>query len=72
MAERGKYHCRATNKFGTIVSESVQLSFGQIGEFNDKRSNEVGQMNFGKGIYCDPPQHFPGAWTIPSLRSSEK
>ncbi|XP_043215270.1 contactin-like [Amphibalanus amphitrite] len=59
VGERGKYHCRATNKFGTIVSESVQLAFGLIGEFNQKRSNEIGQMNFGKGIYCDPPQHFP-------------
>ncbi|XP_037068317.1 contactin-like isoform X2 [Pollicipes pollicipes] len=59
VTDRGKYHCRASNKFGTIMSESVQLSFGHIGEFNQKRSNEVGNMNFGKAIYCDPPQHFP-------------
>jgi len=59
VQDRGKYHCRATNKFGTVVSETVQLSFGHIGEFNKKRSREVGQMNFGKAIYCDPPQHFP-------------
>lgn len=26
--DRGKYHCRASNAFGSVVSETVQLSFG--------------------------------------------
>ena len=55
----GNYHCVATNKFGSIVSESVQLSFGFIGEFNLKRSNEKALEHWGKAIYCDPPQYFP-------------
>lgn len=45
--------------FGSIVSESVQLSFGFIGEFNLKRSTENGLEHWGKAIYCDPPQYFP-------------
>nr|CAD7263049.1 unnamed protein product [Timema shepardi] len=59
IEDRGTYHCKASNKFGTIVSESVQLSFGYIGVFNLKRSPENGNQNWGKTVYCDPPQHFP-------------
>ncbi|XP_076173707.1 contactin-like [Ptiloglossa arizonensis] len=58
--DRGSYHCKVTNKFGTIMSESVELSFGYILEFNLKRSEERGDQNWGKAVYCDPPQHFPG------------
>ncbi|KAH0956722.1 hypothetical protein HN011_007833 [Eciton burchellii] len=58
--DRGSYHCKATNKFGTIISESVELSFGYILEFNLKRSEERGDNHWGKAVYCDPPQHFPG------------
>ncbi|KAL1492741.1 hypothetical protein ABEB36_010948 [Hypothenemus hampei] len=57
--DRATYHCRATNKFGTIISESVSLNFGYILEFVLKRSPEVGDLNWGKAIYCDPPNHFP-------------
>lgn len=53
------YHCKAKNKFGTIISESVQLNFGFILEFVLKRSPESGDQNWGKSIYCDPPTHFP-------------
>ncbi|XP_063219696.1 contactin isoform X2 [Bacillus rossius redtenbacheri] len=59
ITDRGTYHCKATNKFGTIVSESVQLSFGYINEFNLKRAAESGNQNWGKAIYCDPPPHYP-------------
>ncbi|XP_031782439.1 contactin [Nasonia vitripennis] len=58
--DRGTYHCKATNKFGTIRSESVELSFGYILEFNLKRPEERGDEHWGKAVYCDPPQHFPG------------
>ncbi|XP_014224129.1 contactin [Trichogramma pretiosum] len=58
--DRGSYHCKATNKYGTIRSESVELSFGYILEFNLKRPEERGDEHWGKAIYCDPPQHFPG------------
>lgn len=60
--DRGSYHCKATNIFGTITSESVQLNFGFILEFNLKRSPESGEQNWGKAVYCDPPQHFPGVY----------
>ncbi|KAK9889197.1 hypothetical protein WA026_004476 [Henosepilachna vigintioctopunctata] len=53
------YHCKASNKFGTIISESVQLNFGFILEFVLKRSPESGDQNWGKSLYCDPPTHFP-------------
>ncbi|XP_011135668.2 contactin [Harpegnathos saltator] len=58
--DRGTYHCKASNKFGIIISESVELSFGYILEFNLKRSEERGDNHWGKAVYCDPPQHFPG------------
>lgn len=57
--DRGRYHCRAFNRFGRVVSQSAQLSFGYINQFNLKRSTEQGKQNWGKAIYCDPPQHYP-------------
>ncbi|XP_076362349.1 contactin isoform X1 [Tachypleus tridentatus] len=57
--DRGKYHCSATNKFGTVISQTVHLSFGFIGEFNKKRSPDYGREYWGKSITCDPPQHYP-------------
>lgn len=53
QTDRGKYNCRAHNEFGTIVSQTIQISFGFIGEFNKKRSNDVGKANWGKSISCD-------------------
>ncbi|XP_014219381.1 contactin [Copidosoma floridanum] len=58
--DRGSYHCKASNKFGTIRSESVDLSFGYILEFNFKRPEVRGDEHWGKVVYCDPPQHYPG------------
>lgn len=49
----------AANRFGAIRSESVQLNFGYIMEFNLKRSIETGDSNWGKALFCDPPQHYP-------------
>lgn len=57
--DQGTYHCRATNKFGTVLSESVQLNFGYILEFNLKRAPEIGDVNWGKTLFCDPPTHYP-------------
>ncbi|XP_050730835.1 contactin-like isoform X1 [Eriocheir sinensis] len=59
VEDRGKYHCRARNEFGSITSQSIQLSFAYVAEFNLKRSDEVGNQYWGKAIFCDPPQHFP-------------
>lgn len=58
--DRGNYHCVATNQFGSIISESVSLSFGYIAEFILQRTTEYANQFWGKAIYCDPPQHFPG------------
>lgn len=57
--DQGTYHCVASNKFGKILSESVQLNFGYILEFNLKRSPESGDVNWGKTLFCDPPTHYP-------------
>ncbi|XP_055857806.1 contactin [Episyrphus balteatus] len=57
--DQGLYHCLAENRFGRIRSESAQLNFGFIMEFNLKRSAETGEMNWGKSIFCDPPSHYP-------------
>lgn len=57
--DQGTYHCVASNKYGKILSESVQLNFGYILEFNLKRAPEVGDVNWGKTLFCDPPTHYP-------------
>lgn len=57
--DQGTYHCVATNKYGKILSESVQLNFGYILEFNLKRAPEIGDVNWGKTLFCDPPTHYP-------------
>ncbi|XP_053212874.1 contactin-like [Panonychus citri] len=57
--DRGKYHCRVSNQFGSIISETVQVSFGYIGQFQLKRSNDFANTNWGKSLSCDPPQHHP-------------
>ncbi|KAH8313129.1 hypothetical protein KR067_000813 [Drosophila pandora] len=57
--DQGAYHCVAENKFGRVRSESAHLNFGFIMEFNLKRSGETSEMNWGKSIFCDPPQHYP-------------
>lgn len=54
-----KYHCTATNKYGTIRSESVLFSFGYIRDFNQKRPIESGNQYWGKVMYCDPPAYYP-------------
>lgn len=54
---RGKYHCKAENEFGAIISQTVQLTFGYIGEFTKKRSPDNGREYWGKSISCDPPKH---------------
>ena len=59
VTDRGRYFCKATNKFGSIRSQSVSISFGFIGEFILRRNNEMGSENWGKAISCDPPQYFP-------------
>lgn len=58
--DRATYHCKASNKYGVIISESAELNFGFIMEFVLKRSVESGDQNWGKAIFCDPPTHFPG------------
>lgn len=58
--DRGNYHCVASNMFGSIISESVSLSFGYIAEFILQRTTELANQFWGKAIYCDPPQYFPG------------
>ncbi|XP_035716720.1 contactin isoform X2 [Folsomia candida] len=57
--DRGNYHCTASNKFGSIISETVSLSFGYIAEFLPVRSTEYAHQFWGKAMYCEPPQHFP-------------
>lgn len=57
--DQGTYHCVAENIYGRIISESVQLDFGYILEFNLKRADEIGDMHWGKALFCDPPTYYP-------------
>ncbi|XP_064486907.1 contactin-like [Ornithodoros turicata] len=54
--DRGKYHCTAENKFGTVLSRPAELSFDNIGEFNKHRAGDSGKEYWGKSVSCDPPQ----------------
>lgn len=57
--DRGKYHCKASNQFGTVISETVEINFGFIGEFSKSRSEDTATTIWGKAISCDAPQHYP-------------
>ncbi|XP_050100496.1 contactin isoform X1 [Anopheles aquasalis] len=57
--DQGTYHCTAHNPYGKIISESVQLNFGYILEFNLQRAPEKGEENWGKALVCEEPQHYP-------------
>lgn len=57
--DRGKYHCTAENIYGKVISQTVTLGFGYIGEFNKKRAPDNGKEYWGKSIACDEPQHYP-------------
>jgi len=62
--DRGNYHCIASNEHGSVISETVSLSFGYIGEFIPARAIESARQYWGKAIYCDPPQFFPGLFFL--------
>jgi hypothetical protein len=38
----------------------VTITFGFVGDFVQRRSNEAGSQNWGKAISCDPPHFYPG------------
>lgn len=57
--DRGKYHCVAENRYGRVLSRSVSLGFGFIGEFNKNRAGDSGKEFWGKSVSCDPPQFNP-------------
>lgn len=57
--DRGKYHCVAENRYGRVLSRSVSLGFGFIGEFNKNRASDSGKEFWGKSVSCDPPQFNP-------------
>ena len=57
--DKGTYFCTASNQFGKIRSKSVSLSFGFIGEFILRRSDEQGNENWGKAVKCDAPHYYP-------------
>ena len=55
------YQCIAENKFGAILSEEVQLSFGYLMDFpKSKRDDVTVDAYAGVGIECNPPKHYPG------------
>jgi len=70
LEDRGNYHCVATNQFGSVISETVSISFGYIGEFITSRSIEIASQYWGKAIFCDPPNHFPSKKNTTSWRHS--
>lgn len=58
VKDSDKYQCRAQNKFGTVVSSVVEITFGTLGEFNNVqdagtrgKSYEGAQIECSKIIY---------------------
>ena len=59
--DRGNYHCIASNEYGSVVSETVSITFGYINDFpRTSRNPETASQYWGVAIFCDPPAHYPG------------
>lgn len=75
--ERGHYYCQVFNRFGTIISGTVSISFGYMGQFATRRSHDTANTNWGKTVSCDPPRHHPRGtffWTkngLPNIIKDE-
>ncbi|GAB1598555.1 contactincontactin-like [Argonauta hians] len=67
------YHCLASNNQGTIVSQKVLFSFGNLGEFlNTEREGVVAVQYEGTYLQCKPPNHKPAIryqWAFKSTTS---
>ncbi|XP_052824014.1 contactin [Octopus bimaculoides] len=54
------YHCLASNNYGKIMSQTVQFTFGFLGEFlNTQREGVVANSYDGTYLQCKPPNHNP-------------
>lgn len=75
--ERGQYNCQVSNKFGTIISGTVSITFGYMSQFATRRSHDTANTNWGKTVSCDPPRHHPRGtffWTkngLPNIIKDE-
>ncbi|XP_064610241.1 contactin-like isoform X2 [Liolophura sinensis] len=59
--EAGEYQCVAENKFGTVLSSPVQLSFGYLRQFINVQRDAVRVLAFqGAAIECGSPESKPG------------
>uniref|UniRef100_A0A4W5QUR0 Contactin 1 n=1 Tax=Hucho hucho TaxID=62062 RepID=A0A4W5QUR0_9TELE len=56
----GKYTCKATNNYGTVVSREAAVQFGYL-DFFSSEEREAVYVKEGTGavLLCAPPPHYP-------------
>uniref|UniRef100_A0A8C7FG75 Contactin 1 n=1 Tax=Oncorhynchus kisutch TaxID=8019 RepID=A0A8C7FG75_ONCKI len=56
----GKYTCKATNDYGTVVSREAAVQFGYL-DFFSSEEREAVYVKEGQGavLLCAPPPHYP-------------
>lgn len=58
--DAGYYACFAKNEFGTIRSENVLFSFGELGKFNNIKPEGIrAKLYEGTNLKCQPPSYKP-------------
>ncbi|XP_033733167.1 contactin-like [Pecten maximus] len=58
----GAYQCVASNKFGSIISDVVYITYGYLREYSNVQPGAVNASQYqGTYINCNPPSHKPGA-----------
>ncbi|ELT90327.1 hypothetical protein CAPTEDRAFT_180331 [Capitella teleta] len=56
----GKYQCTATNKFGSIFSNTIALDFGYLQDFPKSPRAPVSAIAYQwASVECSPPAHYP-------------
>ena len=58
--DNGDYQCKSSNKFGSVLSNQVQLNFGYLNDFPKSVRETVSVREFMyTGLECNPPKHYP-------------
>lgn len=68
----GAYQCVASNKFGSVLSDIVFITYGYLREYSNVPPGAVNASQYqGTYINCNPPSHKPGA-TFQWMRQGRK
>uniref|UniRef100_A0A2C9KIY9 Ig-like domain-containing protein n=1 Tax=Biomphalaria glabrata TaxID=6526 RepID=A0A2C9KIY9_BIOGL len=61
VIDAGVYTCEASNKFGTVLSNPVELIYGYLGQFSNVKPSTVDAVLYmGIDLNCPIPLHNTG------------